>query len=94
MVVVNCWYFGEILKFVSDSFFFLPHSLVILFVCRIYKGTEDKDTLRLKFHFGGLRLFFGVEYFPKPVEIDALSLTGRLKDIIEPSEAATRMRHC
>ena len=33
MVTVNCWYCWEILRFVSDSFFFLPHLLVIfLFV--------------------------------------------------------------
>ena len=42
VVVVNCWYSWEILRFVSDSFFFLSNSLVIFwFVCRRCKGIKD-----------------------------------------------------
>ena len=39
LVVVNCW---EILRFVSNSFFFLPHSLVILLLVVAVRelGTE------------------------------------------------------
>ena len=66
LCVYCCW---EILRFVSDSFFFLPYSLVNFFllgkaVKKLRTEKEkDQDTFKPNFYFRGLRLFCGVECF-------------------------------
>ena len=42
LTIAGCWnVFWRLQRFVFDSFFFLPHSL-ILFVCRSCKGIKNK----------------------------------------------------
>ena len=61
MEMVNCW---KILRFVSDSFFFLPNSLILFFLRELKTEKEkDTDTFRLKFYFWGLRLSCSGKYF-------------------------------
>ena len=86
--------------FVSDSFFFLFHSIIFfLRVCRSCKGiTYGRKKTRIPlelFYFGGPRLLRGVEYFPELVEIVVLPRARRLKNIRESSFAnyKSRIRH-
>ena len=89
VVVVNCWYFWENLMFVSDSFFFLPLSLVIfLFVRQSCKGIKNRrkktrTPLDSNYILRGVWLFCGMECFLKPVEIVTLPQTRCLKNIME-----------
>ena len=63
LLVCCCW---EVLRFINWLLlFFLFHSLVFF----LSVEEKDEDTFRLKFYFGGLRLFSGVVYFPETVEI-------------------------
>ena len=59
--VYCCW---EILRFVSDSVFFLVHSLVnfFWFVEAVKKGREkekERDIYKLDFYFGDSRILWG-----------------------------------
>ena len=72
-VFLGYWLIVGILRFVSNSFFFLP-KLIYLLIWFVKATMElskekDKDSLRLKLYFWGLRLFCDRECFPKPVEL-------------------------
>ena len=83
--VVNCW---ENLTSVFFFFFLSPFPCCFLFLCQSCEGIKDvkdkdKDTLKLNFHFWSLRLFCGMEYFSKLIEIAVFPLSRHLKNFIE-----------
>ena len=59
------------------------------FKMKVVKGIKDGrkkiDTFRLKFYFGGLRLFFDDECFPELVEMIVLPYSKRLIYIMKSS---------